>query len=662
MINFIKRAAFENTIENFKVITNEEILGYLSSSSNYSDELNQKKAWYTQINILKDSFYKKVEGFILFEFQIPRINKRIDNILIIGDKILVIEFKVGSKKFESKDKDQLMDYALCLKNFHETSFKQKIIPILVSTEAKSIDFKLNYFEDDISELICANKNNLSEIISFVGDQIENNSIKIDLQSWLNGVYKPTPTIIEASKALYRNHNIAELTHNEAGSNNLYQTTQLLNKTIDNAKKYQEKRIVFISGVPGSGKTLIGLNIACERRCLHNEDLNAVYLSGNLPLVNVLTESLIKDAKDRDNLDRNKSKLQIISFLQTINKFVIDNLSTLKAPSERIIIFDEAQRAWNKERFSQELQKNNSKGDAGFKAFLDEKSQPQFLIDVMNRHEGWAVIICLIGGGQEINRGEAGLEEWLLTLEKFPNWKVSMSNHLGDQHFISSFNFDSLKERLYLDDLLYLKFSNRSFRSEKLSFVISKILEGEIKNINDYLNEIKNYQIKITRSLEKAKKYLREKARGSERIGLLASSQAKRLKAIGINPNLITPKEIHHWFLRDKNDIRSSNYLEDAISEFKVQGLEIDWAGVIWGGDFIRGEDKWIYQKLAGSKWCLEDKSKHKYKLNAYRVLLTRARQGMVIVVPKGDLQDPTRSTNLFDPTWNYLRNIGFDVL
>lgn len=480
--------------------------------------------------------------------------------------------------------------------------------------------------------------------------------------WLVSGYRPTPTIVEASQVLYRGHSVAAITHSEAGADNLGATTQAVAKAIDDARSASEKIIFLISGVPGAGKTLAGLNLVCERRRHDQGRLeHAVFLSGNGPLVQVLQEALARDEVAQSGargvlVKKTEAHRKAVAFIQNIHHFRDESLKDAAAPAERVVVFDEAQRAWNKAQASKFMQHKRNRPDF-------DASEPEFLISVMDRHEGWAAIVCLVGGGQEINTGEAGIEEWLRAVrDHFPHWHVYLPSQLESTDYLPNFRIDELVGRVTRSPLLHLSVSLRSFRSERLSVGVSALMSGDPQLAEAELAEVlPSFPIVITRSLAQATSWVKERARGSERYGLLASSGAKRLKPLGINMDV--PIDPSIWFLNGDSDVRSSYYLEDAASEFDVQGLELDWAVVVWDGDLIHQPGGWRPRCFKGTRWQeIRDKDAQRYRLNAYRVLLTRARQGMVIVVPEGSLQDPTRCPTFYEPTWQFLLAAGLPRL
>jgi len=655
------RAYYSDTLKNFLVENNNNILGQLARYHTHALEDLQRNAWLEQIDILKEALQDIGSGYIFFEFSIPRMGKRVDNIIIINDSIFVIEFKVGSTSYDNYAKEQVLDYALDLKNFHEGSHHTKLFPLLIATKAKATHNKIEILQEQLFNPLLVNKDNILKNINTCLEYSDFD--KIDPNVWANTIYKPTPTIIEAAQALYKGHNVKEISRSDAGAINLSITTEKINTIIEHSKRNNLKSICFITGVPGAGKTLAGLNIANERMNI-DENEHAVFLSGNGPLVEVLREALTRDEVQNaklngENLTKKEAAIKSHTLIQNIHHFRDDALVTNQAPIEKVVVFDEAQRAWGEKKTSDFMKRK--KGQVDFNL-----SEPNFLIEVMNRHSNWCTIICLIGGGQEINTGEAGLEEWVKSLQdNFDEWNVFYSNLIiEDENYLSDNNLKQwLKENAKAEEKLHLSVSVRSFRSEKLSEYIQTILDIDIAKAKElYDNFLKNeYPIKITRDFEKAKQWLKEKTLGRERNGVVASSGAYRLRPYSINVKSKIDAPI--WFLNAKEDVRSSYFHEEIATEFDIQGLELDWTCVCWDGDFYLKNDQWVYRKFKGTKWqnIKQDVLKN-YLLNAYRVLLTRARQGMIIFIPYGSSDDKTRLPEFYDATFNYLNELGIEEI
>ncbi|WP_336939289.1 DUF2075 domain-containing protein [Acinetobacter modestus] len=650
---------YQSSIDSFLNENKNTIFGQLARHHQHDLEDLQKNAWLEQIEFLQQEL-NDVCGHLYFEFSIPRMGKRVDNILIINNLIFVIEFKVGDRSYSNYAQNQTIDYCLDLQNFHEGSHNKTIVPILIATNAPSKPSNINDSLNLTTCILC-NKENFKEILLQILDQAKTTE-SLDIHSWENSVYKPTPTIIEAAQALYKGHSVKEISRNDAGTINLANTSHLINKIIEDSKTQHKKSICFLTGVPGAGKTLAGLNIANER-LKADESEHSVFLSGNGPLVDVLREALTRDsvesAKIRgQKISRTEAERKAKAFIQNIHHFRDDNLRTDNAPIEKVVVFDEAQRAWQKEQVSKFMQQK--KGIPNF-----DMSEPEYLISVMNRHDDWCTIICLIGGGQEINTGEAGVSEWIKSLKtKYQAWNIYYSDKIlaEPNTYLNDLDLSNwVREHGHQRSDLHLSTSIRSFRSEKVASLIQSILDNQNDQASKIYQEIKhNYPVKVTRDLAKAKTWLRNQARGTERIGLIASSGAKRLKAEGIYvKNDISPTD---WFLNHQDDTRSSYYLEDIATEFDIQGLEIDYTCVTWDINLYYDEG-WQFQNFKGSKWQNIKKDATKsYLLNAYRVLLTRARQGMIIFIPAVDGTDPTRPQKHYDSIYNYLISCGLDIL
>lgn len=689
-----QRYYYGSTIEDFLNISNDEIIGKLAIASPNSDNPETKSSWLEEIITLKESLATYSDrGSIFMEYNIPRMGRRADVIVLIDGIIFVLEFKTIGSKFSYQATIQVWDYAIDLKNFQLKSFDRTIVPIVVVPGEKDRNCitELTTYEDNVYSPTQVNEIKLKEVFAQALSIIPyTNFDNTDLQ-WSRAGYEPTPTIIEAAVALYNGHSVEDITKHDG---ELETTMSEIKNIINVCKTRNEKAICFVTGVPGAGKTLIGLQTAIQQ---FNNGEKAVYLSGNFPLVEVLQEALARDyvARSKEDVketgDKSKkvtkeaARSKVKAFIQMVHHYrdlylegtkiegkhivPIDGYFESHAdkafvPADHVAIFDEAQRAWNKEELARFMKEKKRIEDFPY-------SEPTYLVSCMDRHQDWGVVICLIGGGQEINKGEAGMLEWIRAINDFfPHWHVYLSNAINGIEYSEIPIKDLLtidKSHIHIADTLHLNVSMRSFRAEKVSQFIHHLLELDKIKAKETLKEITNYPIFLTRSLDKAKDWLKSRTRGSERCGILASSKAERLKAININvryqPNFV------HWFLAEDGDIRSSNALEDTLTEFKVQGLEIDWACVAWDADLRldKYHRKWTHHKLqGGEKWQnINIPINRLYQINAYRVLLTRARQGMIIVVPEGDNgipPDETRKPEWYDNTFNYLKEIGLQEI
>ncbi len=656
------REYYSESIDNFKKSSSNEILGILVKNNDFNLEQTQRDAWTEEIKILQEVLIP-FQGSIYFEYSIPRMGKRIDVVIIIRSVIFVFEFKIGEQEFNSTAIDQVWDYALDLKNFHESSHNHFIAPILIATNATNQTSIISSTPQNDKLLYPIKCNSvllrdvILNIIKFADDT------DIDIKQWEQGRYHPTPTIVEAAMALYNGHSVSNISRSDASAINLNETSESVSEIINFSKEKSQKSICFVTGVPGAGKTLVGLNIATTHIDEASE-LYSVFLSGNDPLVKILREALARDKVRHEKEHGNKLRKyeamnKVKLFIQNVHNFRDECLVDSKRPPiEHVALFDEAQRAWNLQQTANFMLRK--KGIPNF-----NKSEPEFLISCLDRHPDWAVVVCLVGGGQEINTGEAGISEWIESLKRsFPKWQIYISSHLTDSEYGAGKILDEIKTlpKVRIKDELHLSVSMRSFRAEKVSLLIKQLLDlekDEAKKTFDLVN--KKYPMVITRDLSKAKQWLKKQARGSERYGIVVSSQAQRLKPHAIDVK--SPMDPIHWFLDGKEDVRSSYYLEDVATEFHVQGLELDWACVTWDADFRYKPSGWEHKSFVGDGWKKIKKiERQAYLKNAYRVLLTRARQGMVIVVPEGDLEDPTRKKEYYDPTFEYLKEIGFALI
>lgn len=650
------RAWYGATLAEFVASDPDSVLGQLTKNCDFALIPTQRDAWLTQIQILRNQL-AGLDGAVFFEFNIPRMGRRVDVILVIGPVVFALEFKVGERTYDRAAIDQVWDYALDLKNFHEASHDVAVAPILVVTEA--VNPSSLRFLADADRVFRPVLTNAAELRAAVECGLAAaTGPALDAQAWARAPYRPTPTIVEAARALYAQHSVEAIARFDAGAQNLHVTSRRIEELVDQARARQQKLICFVTGVPGAGKTLVGLNVATQRREA-DQPTHAVFLSGNGPLVAVLREALTRDeyARRRQRGERiRKGKIgeSVKAFIQNVHHFRDDGLMDSGPPAEHVVIFDEAQRAWNLRQTASFMLRKKKR--AGF-----AQSEPEFLISYMDRHKDWALIVCLVGGGQEINTGEAGIEAWLNAVHnRFGHWQMFISSRLTDSEYAAGHALDLVRSggSATFDDSLHLAVSMRSFRAENVSAFVKALLDCEKEQARQAFGQLATrYPIVLTRDLRAAKDWIRAKARGSERYGLVASSRAMRLKPHAIDIRVAVDPV--HYFLNERSDTRSSYYLEDAATEFQVQGLELDWVCVTWDADFRFNGSGWNCHDFRGDRWCnIVNADNRVYLRNAYRVLLTRARQGMVIFVPPGDPGDPTRSSAFYDSTFNYLRELG----
>ena len=637
----MERAYYSAPVREFVEAGRAEIMDALRTNDFQGSDRRQDVAWESQIAILQDQLRGLGSGHVMLEYTIPRMGKRVDAVLLHSDFVFVMEFKVNKRAHRRQDECQCIDYALDLKNFHEESHCASIIPVLVSTDAEDEEADMVRCDDGVYNIVRTNRGGIAQIVEKTRGLEP--GCKVDAPAWESSAYRPTPTITEAAVALCSGMpELGDITRSDAGAKNLGATTDALLGIIEESRRRGSKALCFVTGVPGSGKTLAALNLVCGRQGVPGE--RALMLSGNETLVDVLRESL----KNGGACMEKYGGAAAAALIQHIPKFrstILDG----GPPVERIVVFDEAQRAWSAEKLAKGAR---AKGTAD-----PEASDPDLLIRAMDGHDGWAVVVCLIGQGQEIHDGEVGPGGWLEAVEGRPGWRVYLPSGAGSAWPGGA----EPGRRAALPDL-HLGASIRSFRGEGFARMVGEVLDCDIQAARRSWEDLRGrYPVAVTRDLGRAKRWLKGRARGSERYGIVASSGADRLRPHGIYVRApIKPKQ---WFLAGSDDIRSSYRFESVATEFYVQGLELDWACLAWDANLRHSGGAWSHHLFHGNGWRAIKRGRERaHLINAYRVLMTRARQGMVIFVPEGDEDDPTRSPEFYDGTYEYLAGIGFEDL
>ncbi len=624
-------------------------------------------AWECTINILKNQL-SKYEGMeIALEYTLPRMNSRIDAVLLYRGIVFVLEFKCGERQYKEKTYNQVIDYAYDLHFCHEQSQGRLIVPIEVATEAPVIENEIVEEDRVIFPLHC-NKSNLSKYIDLIVEKYPDEK-PIDAKVWLDSAFKPTPTIIEAARYLYYHHSVDDIKKHD--STNLTETIDVVNDIIKKTKQNGTKSICFITGVPGAGKTLVGLTVAIDNS---NEKTgeHAAFLSGNGPLVNTLTEALARDIQAREHKDRSKSYTAAKSFIHNIFKFRMDGIQDENHVSpEQVVIFDEAQRAWTQDKLKKFLENPRRQSK---RVFNYQLSEPESLIQQMNRRKDCAVIICLVGGGQEIYQGEAGLSEWFKALKKFKDWRVYVTPQLNDQVYLRGADWNEMISGLDVieEPDLHLTVSMRTLRTDALNRFVESLLSLELEDAAKYYSQLgRRFPIVITRDLEKAKMWIETIATGGDRYGKLVSSSTKKLfdQINGVHSSSWEQFDAPSWFLEGKSNPKSSYNLELCASEFDVQGLELDYVLLEWGPDFRIEFNSWKYYKRWYKGWkdlgsvvyvngqpqlSLEQV----YILNTYRVLMTRARKGMVIYIPEGTVSNSDMLPKYYEGVYRLFKSLN----
>lgn len=710
------RCLYHATIHEFLQLSPEALLGTFVNNYHGVAMTTTNEAWADEIHIMQETLqpWKDEDGQVIFEYDIPRLGKRIDVVLLLRGLIFCLEFKVGEREMLQSNIEQVLDYALDLKNFHLLSQNRTIVPILIPTRFRSSsnEFRPSVYDDSIYNPLVTGANGLQQLIADVlahaGATAPDPSLGAD---WIISPYSPTPTIIEAAKRLYENHSVEDITRHEADKVSTDRTIAYILDVIKTSREKGEKSICFVTGVPGAGKTLVGLDVAVKQSYQNGEKLSedegAVYLSGNGPLVAVLTEALAIDNQKKcqargEKKNRSDSRREVGKFIQIIHRYRDNMLAKLKTPIENgvleidpkkaiklakagygevehVAIFDEAQRSWTHKRLADYLKRGGTYGNK-LKIQNFPYSEAAFLIWSLDQREDWATIVCLVGGGQEINTGEAGISEWIKALnEKFTHWRIYISDKLTEAEYAEGRVNELLagNDRVNFSPELHLGVSLRSFRAENLSAFVHALLSFNPDAAALYDTIKAHYPIVLTRDMAKARAWLRKHTRGSQRSGVLVSKTAARFKPLAVDVLGQGDENAVHWFLEDKTDIRSSNYLEDAATEIQVQGLELDYTCVLWDADLRCENGSWRYFNFNGRTAWREEAGqtessleRRKYMLNAYRVLLTRARIGMVICVPEGNPnktvdgfpEDATRLPEFYNGTYKYLKSIGLEEI
>jgi hypothetical protein len=655
-------ALYTAPLRDFLNINPEQLLGKLTSGlaqEGFDTTKLTTDSWQREITELQEAFGGLVKELpsaaqwpILFEYVLPIVGQRVDCVLLADDVIFVIEYKGGSSTSARAALQQAQEYALNLADFHEASRRRTAIPVAVGAFKTAVPLDLTSEHQGAA----VHLEELPDTIVRSHQQWGGKGAPLEASEWNNSRYFPVPTIVQAASAIYSDHNVKDLANSRAGTDNLETTQKAVAKSVRDARLRGVKKLLVITGVPGAGKTLAGLNaVQLLAQELDLEVEQASFLSGNGPLVAVIQEALKRSlGASRHALGRS-----VRSRIREIHRFVRDSYGDSRAPADRLIVFDEAQRAWTAAK--------------NLKKFKRDVSEPEMVLEIMGRHDGWAVIVALVGGGQEIHGGEAGLAAWGDTIAKHPEWEVVTSPEAvvggpsvaGSRLFREGYSAVTKVER---EPALHLAISKRSYETDVTAAWVNAVLDGHAEEALQLA--AKDLPIYLTRDLKVARSWLLAKAKGNRRAGLVASSGAARLRAEGVETptfNFLGGIDYVKWFLEPAGDHRSSNQLEVALSEFEMQGLEIDVAGLLWGGDLVFPEGKVVARTLRGRKWCVVDgmgdpqasADDPRIRIqNKYRVLLTRFRKGMVIFVPLGSTDDPTRAPADFDSVSEYLLGCG----
>lgn len=655
------RSYYSENAQKFFQDDSNSILGKLLQNDPYSTLQTQKNAWRVQIEILQKELNNIPIDRILFEYTIPRMGRRVDNVVFYKGVVYLLEFKVGEYNYKNADLKQAEGYALDLKYFQEGSRNCKLVPILICTEAADYQNRVE-LEGDVCRPLRANALNLQHVILQAAKEFTEPDI--DSISWENSLYNPTPTIIEASQALYADHGVDEITRHDSVGKTFTQTSQAIDKIIVESKRDSKKSIIFLTGIPGSGKTLVGLDVASRYQNVEDKE-HSVYVCGTSALIHVIQEALVRDrysslkgTDDEETKENIKKKVEVL--FQIILHYRKSIITEDDPPHERIVVFDEAQRMWDQHEADKNIRLLGLPPRG--------KSEPDLLIGHMDKLDEWAVILCLLGGGQEINKGEDGLIEWLKSIKtNFPHWNVFVPPEISTKEYLGDISADTaldLVNKTFIDEL-HLKTSTRSFKAGNFSKMINHLLDRETSQVKEIVKEFnekddkEKYHLLITRDIQTAKDWVKKKVRGNERCGIFTTALSHRLWPEGIVKRGQREFNELGWWLDNEEHIDSSLALEIPCTEFFSQGLELDWSIFAWDACLRPNNSDWDYLRFERSKWKkITNETKRKYLKNAFRVLLTRARQGMIIFVPKGDENDKSRLPEFYDRIYNDLKEIG----
>lgn len=649
-------------------LTPDEVAARLAAqqmSRRLSGEPAQLRAWREQARILQ-AIIREADGApwrIAFEYDLLRLEKRIDVVVLMDRAILVLEFKLGATAVTPAFRAQADDYAQDLFDFHALSRAHPIIPIVVATDcAQLAPLQAPLPLPGVHGVAEASAASLPALLAHLQRPLPPAPAPLDGIAWCDAPYRPVPSIVEAAATLFARNSVAEIAAARADTANLTRTTQAIERALRAARDDGERVVVFVTGIPGAGKTLCGLNVVFGET---RRDGTA-FLTGNAPLVAVLREAL---ACNRAGLDLSlgpaadplrrslsgrlrQARHETAQALQNVHRFLADNARRQDPPAERVIVFDEAQRAWDAEQASRDTQRRIS---------TLTMSEPAHTLQIMGRHAGFAGIVALIGNGQEINTGEAGLAEWGRVIAATPGWRAVAARRALDAVEPAQRLADGQPAWLTLDDDLDLTVSLRSVRAERAALWVDALLRGETTEAAVHARAMGTAMpFRLTRSLEEARHALRALTPGLRRAGFVRSAGARRLRAEGFDAQLMGMDEPVAWFLERWPDIRASDALEVAATEYACQGLELDTVGLAWDLDFRRDLGGWQAARFAGRDWQrVQNTAEATYIRNTYRVLLTRARYETVIWVPRGsDPADPwfdrTRDSRHYDAIADFL--------
>ena len=682
-------AWYESDTPNFLLDTTDIVVGKLSqiaAQEGWETPPAQEAEWNASVNILKETLCNKQNERlialqdalsdprtaeytdVILEYDFRRRGLRMDCILLAPGLVVILEFK--RNKPTAADRDQVMNYAINLREFHEVTQKainddgMMLAPVVVTTASNTtIQSEIKFHEPPWNNVLAnspvTDAAQLADLLTLLLESRTSTSI-IDRYNWVNSRFKPSSSILDAAVSLYGQHEVSAITEHALPTEYIkYCVTELIS-AVEETRRTSSKRVIIISGAPGAGKTLVGLQLLFATP-------KSVFVTGNAPLVDVLHLALKNSYKEKNAANQLKipsgykrahvkQLIDLATFsIEKAHRFLKTRSSNATRGDETLVIFDEAQRTYLKGR---------SVADKKL-----SKDEAQLVIETLERdHKGQGLaVVCLLGHNQAINTGESGISSWFRATENVPGWSFQISDTTLNlpNLFEQTTELDKWKthnKRLNLE-YGHLDHSLRFYKNREIEQWADKVIIQDQQAAEELAEKLKkeDSSIYITRNLKRATEWARRHRTGNERAGLIASSQARRLIAEGIHVLPQSDSKIAHWMLAPSGDIRSSNMLEYAQNQFQIQGLELDYTILCWDADFRYTDGQWQAHKISGAGWQKQKKDAElEFRKNSYRVLLTRARKGMIIFVPKGDLSlcDETRAPEFYDDIYAFLIKCG----
>lgn len=625
---------WESTFDEFEREQPRVIRGRLQEFLPDAD-VSQVRAWDDSIPKLQTEVREVVASdpaasthTAVLEYELPLDSRRPDVVLLVQGAVVVLELK-GEVAPSQADIDQAAAYARDLRCYHRACAGREVHAIVTPTRARG-------YVGVRSGVHVAGPDALDGLVQKL--QAPWPSDAVSAGAFLaEDAYCPLPTLVQAARELFDSGTVRRV-HRAAAATD--PAAEEVSRIVHQAAQTRTRRLVLVTGVPGAGKTLVGL------RAVHAHFLDdlavdradgkptapAVFLSGNGPLVEVLQYEL------RSAGGGGKT------FVRSVRDYVRQySRKRSLVPPEHVLVFDEAQRAWDAQHLARKHKRE------------PDKSEPEHFVEFAMRIPEWCTVIGLIGGGQEIHAGEeGGLVQWRHAIERCDHpahWTVHGPESAAAVFADSPAAFEA-NPALNLDTEIRYHLA-----SDVHEFVRTLLEDGDTACCRELATALESagFHLRMTRDLEVARNYLRDRYREhpTARFGLLASSRDKDLAAFGVPNDFQSTKVIRHgpWYSDGEESPQSCRHLTDAITEFGAQGLELDAVLLAWGTDFRRYGGQWDDSKARRYRDPVQ--SPFQLRLNSYRVLLTRGRDAVVVFVPEIDEMQETAE---------YLCSSGFEIL